>query len=70
MQSHMVHIELTLTATGQDSLVLGDPAAAQAALNELADALGTSAQAEFRVRHWQARIALPRHRVPIADREI
>ena len=69
-QSHMVHIELTLTATGQDSLVLGDPAAAQAALNELADALGTSAQAEFRVRHWQARIALPRHRVPIADREI
>jgi hypothetical protein len=69
-QSHQIHLELTLTATGQDSLVLGDPAAARAALGELARALGTSAQAEFRGLQWQARIVLPRQRVPIADREI
>ncbi len=69
-QPHEVHVELTLTAAGHDSLALGDPAAAQAALSELADALGTSAQAEFRGRHWQARIVLPRQRVSSSDREI
>lgn len=55
----LIQIELTLATAGDDQAI-GDPAAARAALDELACALGASAHAQLDERPWRARIDLPR----------
>jgi hypothetical protein len=55
---HLIQIELILTAAG-DSDLAGDPSAALASLNELACALGASAQAKLDGGRWRASLALP-----------
>jgi hypothetical protein len=54
----LIQIELTLTAAA-DSELAGDPPAALASLDELACALGASAQATLDRGRWQASLALP-----------
>jgi CheY-like chemotaxis protein len=55
----LIQIDLTLTSAGDDQAI-GDPATAQAALDELASALGASMEARLSGRRWRARIGLPR----------
>ncbi len=55
-----VGIELTLSCARAGERPAGDPAAARAALDELASALGATAQANLDDQRWQARIVLPR----------
>ena len=62
---HMIQIDLTLTSAAGDDQAIGDPATAQAALDELASALGASLQARLRGRRWRARIGLPRQPAPV-----
>jgi hypothetical protein len=54
----LIQIELTLTAAGGSELA-GDPSAALASLDELACALGASAQATLDGGRWRASLALP-----------
>jgi len=62
---HMIQIDLTLTAAAGDDRAIGDPATAQAALDELASALGASLHATLCGRRWRARIGLPRQPAPV-----
>jgi CheY-like chemotaxis protein len=62
---HMIQIDLTLTSAAGDDQAIGDPATAQAALDELASALGASMHARLRGRRWRARIDLPRQPAPV-----
>jgi CheY-like chemotaxis protein len=62
---HMIQIDLTLTSAAGDDQAIGDPATAQAALDELASALGASLHARLRRRRWRARIGLPRRPAPV-----
>ena len=62
---HMIQIDLTLTSAAGDDQAIGDPATAQAALDELASALGASMEARLRGRRWRARIGLPRQPAPV-----
>jgi ActR/RegA family two-component response regulator len=55
-----VGIELTLSCARAGERPAGDPAAARAALDELASALGATAQADIGDQRWRARILLPR----------
>ncbi len=55
----LIQIELTLTPAAGDDELTGDPAAAQAALDELARALGARSQTTLCGQHWRARIVLP-----------
>jgi CheY-like chemotaxis protein len=54
-----IRIELTLTPATADDGLTGDPAAAQASLDELACALGASAQATLCKSQWRVLIVLP-----------
>jgi hypothetical protein len=58
-EQQLTQLELTLVPAAQDGQPVGDPVAAQQALDELAVALGTAAQAEFCAERWRARITLP-----------
>ena len=51
-------IELTLTVRGSEGQALGDPGAARAALDELAEALVAVAHTEFGAERWRVSIAL------------
>jgi CheY-like chemotaxis protein len=62
---HMIQIDLTLMSAAGDDQAIGDPATAQAALDELASALGASMQARLSGRRWRARIGLPRQPAPV-----
>ena len=55
-----IRIELALTAASRDERPASDPAAAQAALGELAFALGAAAQVDIHDQPWRARLVLPR----------
>ena len=55
-----IRIELALTAASRDERPASDPAAAQAALGELAFALGAAAQVDIHDQLWRARLVLPR----------
>jgi DNA-binding response OmpR family regulator len=55
-----IGIELTLSCARAGERPAGDPAAARAALDELASALGVTAQATLDDQRWQVRIVLPR----------
>jgi CheY-like chemotaxis protein len=55
-----IRIELALTAASRDERPASDPAAVQAALGELAFALGAAAQVDIRDQPWRARLVLPR----------
>jgi len=55
-----IGIELTLSCARAGQRPAGDQAAARAALDELASALGASAQADIGDQRWRARIVLPR----------
>jgi hypothetical protein len=63
----LIQIELTLTTAGDDQAI-GDPAAARAALDELACALGASADAQLHERPWRARIDLPRRQPAVGPK--
>jgi hypothetical protein len=54
----LIQIDLSLTKVREDA-TLGDPATAQASLDELASALGASMQVEFS-EQWQVRLAMRR----------
>jgi CheY-like chemotaxis protein len=56
----LIHIELTLTSATSDGQPVGDPVAAQAALDGLAAALGASAHIKRYGEQLQARIELKR----------
>lgn len=56
----VIEIELTLVPAAGDDQAMGDPAAAQAALDRLAAALGARGDASFLARHWRTRIVLRR----------
>jgi len=57
-QEHGIRIELTLTPATGDGQAIGDPAEAEAALAELASALGASAHTTFREQDWGAHLVL------------
>jgi CheY-like chemotaxis protein len=57
---HLIQIGLTLRPAAGDDRAIGDPALARAALDGLASALGTSAEAGLGGHRWRAQIALPR----------
>jgi DNA-binding response OmpR family regulator len=59
-----IQIELTLAADSESDQPDSDQAAAKAALDELASALGATAQATLGDQHWGAHIALPRQPRP------
>jgi CheY-like chemotaxis protein len=59
IDEHLVQIDLTLAASGDDRAI-GDAATAQLLLSRLADSLGISAHHEFTDRRWFASFALPR----------
>jgi CheY-like chemotaxis protein len=54
-----IRLELTITRGAPDGLPVGDPAPAQAALQELAAALGVAIHTGFTAGRWQAEITLP-----------
>lgn len=56
---NLIQLELTLVPAAHGQLPASDLAAARVALDELAGALGTTAQAEFCAERWLARITLP-----------
>ena len=62
-----IEIELTLVPAAGDDQAIGDPAAAQAALDRLAAALGARGDASFSAPHWRTRIVL--HRQPACGAE-
>ena len=51
-------VELTLTVAGSGGQALGDPGAARAALDELAEALVAVAHTDFEAERWRVSIAL------------
>jgi hypothetical protein len=61
---HLIKIDLILMSAAGEDQAIGDPAAARAALGELASALGASLHTRLCGRRWQARIALPREPAP------
>jgi CheY-like chemotaxis protein len=56
----LIQIDLTLMPAVEGNQAMCDPAPAQAALDDLASALGTSARASLSGHPWRAQIALPR----------
>jgi CheY-like chemotaxis protein len=59
-----IQIELTLSAAGPGKQSVGNPATAQATLEELASALGATTHADLDDQHWGARVVLPRPLAP------
>jgi DNA-binding response OmpR family regulator len=59
-EEQLIQIHLILTAAAGDGHTIGDATAAEESLAELATALRASVRGEFRDRHWQGWIALPR----------
>ena len=57
-EPQLIELELTLTAAGSRDEPMGEPGPARAALHDLAEALGTVAQADCGTRRWRARIVL------------
>jgi CheY-like chemotaxis protein len=55
----LIQIDLSLKSVREHDAI-GDPATAQASLDELASALGASMQIDFSDQHWQVRLAVPR----------
>jgi ActR/RegA family two-component response regulator len=55
----LIHIDLSLTSV-QDDDTIGDPATAQASLDRLASALGSSMQTDFSEQQWRVRLAARR----------
>jgi DNA-binding response OmpR family regulator len=63
----VIEIELTLISAAGDDQAIGDPVAAQSALDGLASALGAAAHASLHGRHWQARIVLDRQPASVLE---
>jgi CheY-like chemotaxis protein len=59
-EARQIRIDLTLVPAAGDSRAVGDPQLARAALDSLASALGTDADAGLRGPTWRAQITLPR----------
>jgi CheY-like chemotaxis protein len=57
-QQDLIQIDLTLTPATGNRQAIGDPAAARAALSELASALGASAHATLGERQWRTQVVL------------
>jgi CheY-like chemotaxis protein len=57
-QQDLIQIDLTLTPATGNGQAIGDPAAARAALSELASALGASAHATLGERQWRTQVVL------------
>ena len=57
-QPQLIELELALTPPRAAGQPMGDPAPAQAALSDLAEALGTAAHTDCQAECWRARIAL------------
>jgi CheY-like chemotaxis protein len=57
-QPQLIELELTLTPPRPAGQPMGDPAPVQAALSELAEALGSEALTDCQAECWRARIAL------------
>ena len=58
-QPHQIELELALTPAGPGDHPMGDPAPAQVALRDLAEALGGLAYTDCQAHCWLARVALP-----------
>jgi hypothetical protein len=57
-QPQLIELELALTPRRAAGQPMGDPAPAQAALRDLAEALGSQAHTDCQAERWRARIAL------------
>lgn len=57
-QPQLIELELALTLPGAAGQPIGDPAPAEGALSDLAEALGSEAHTDCRAECWRARIAL------------
>jgi CheY-like chemotaxis protein len=57
-QPQLIELELALTPPRAAGQPIGDPAPAQAALSDLAEALGSEAHTDCQAECWRARIAL------------
>jgi CheY-like chemotaxis protein len=59
-ETRLIQIDLILMSAAGDNRAIGDPQQARAALDSLASALGTDADARLRGHTWRAQITLPR----------